>query len=207
MKFHQKNKCYAGEGLILSVLGVCSAPFCVFDWVRTSLVATRYTATLLKQTQRLHTRFQRQLERVGVDVSDARRASPAASGRSEVATGGSAVGCNRGGCSVVLCHGGEVTVAAAHLLQHSGQFVQVSVREVLGLPQVQDHARRAGLGGKVVQIPGKERRGGGGIVKQEMLQAQFIRPSGKTVSCRGVVITETAFKTRFKRRHRSSAPS
>lgn len=56
---------------------------------------------------------------------------------------------------MVLGHGGEVTVAAAHLLQHSGQFVQVSVREVLGLPQVQDHACRTGLGGEVVQVPGK----------------------------------------------------
>lgn len=59
---------------------------------------------------------------------------------------------------MVLGHGGEVAVAAAHLLQHGGQFIQVSVREVLGLPQVQDHTCRTGLGGKVVQIPGGEKR-------------------------------------------------
>lgn len=60
---------------------------------------------------------------------------------------------------MVLGHGGEVAVAAAHLLQHGGQFIEVSVREVLGLPQVQDHACRTGLGGKIVQVPGEVKRG------------------------------------------------
>lgn len=44
---------------------------------------------------------------------------------------------------------------ATHLFQHSGQFVKVSIGEVLGLPQVQDHTCRTGLGGKVVQVPGE----------------------------------------------------
>lgn len=55
----------------------------------------------------------------------------------------------------VLPHGRNEAVVASHLLQHLGQATQVAVREVLRLPQVQDHARGAGFGGKVVQIPGR----------------------------------------------------
>src|SRR4029434_10928465 len=42
---------------------------------------------------------------------------------------------------------------ATHFLQDGGQLVEVPVGEVLRLPQVQDHAGRARLGGKVVQVP------------------------------------------------------
>lgn len=44
-------------------------------------------------------------------------------------------------------------VMASHLLQYLGQAAQVAVRKMLGLPQVQDHSRRAGFGGEVVKIP------------------------------------------------------
>lgn len=46
---------------------------------------------------------------------------------------------------------------ASHLLQHLGQATEVAVWKVLRLPQVQDHTRGTGFGGKVVQIP-KQRR-------------------------------------------------
>lgn len=51
-----------------------------------------------------------------------------------------------------VLHGHNVLVAT-HLLQHSGQAVQVPIREMLRLPQVQDHSCWTGLGGKVVQVP------------------------------------------------------
>ena len=51
--------------------------------------------------------------------------------------------------SVVGCHG-EQAVMASHLLEDLGQAVEVPVGEMLGFPQVQDHPRRTGLGGKVV---------------------------------------------------------
>lgn len=69
------------------------------------------------------------------------------------ATSGGAAG------SVFPSHGGPAAVAAAHLLQHGRQLVQVAVREVLRLPQVQNHTGGTGLGGKVVQVPGGESGG------------------------------------------------
>lgn len=47
---------------------------------------------------------------------------------------------------------------ASHLLQHLGQATQVAVWKVLRLPQVQDHARGTGFGGKVVEISGRARQ-------------------------------------------------
>lgn len=44
---------------------------------------------------------------------------------------------------------------ASHLLQHLGEAAEVTVRKMLGLPQVQDHSRRTRFGGKVVKIPEK----------------------------------------------------
>ena len=41
---------------------------------------------------------------------------------------------------------------ASHLLQYLGQAAEVAIGKMLGLPQVQDHSRRTGFGGKVVQI-------------------------------------------------------
>ena len=51
--------------------------------------------------------------------------------------------------SVVGRHGKQA-VMASHLLEHLGQAVEVAVGKMLGFPQVQDHPRRTGLGGKVV---------------------------------------------------------
>lgn len=53
----------------------------------------------------------------------------------------------------VLASRGHQAVVASHLLQDLRQAAQVAVGEVLGLPQVQDHAGGAGLGGKVVEVP------------------------------------------------------
>lgn len=84
---------------------------------------------------------------------------------------------------MVLRHEGKVTVAAAHLLQHSSQFIQVSVGEVLGLPQVQDHARRTGLGGKVVQVPGKVRRSKKKERKKKRIETEKYRQPGSVRRC------------------------
>lgn len=55
-------------------------------------------------------------------------------------------------------HGGNEAVVASHLLQHLGQTTQVAVWKVLRLPQVQDHARGTGFGGKVVEISERVRQ-------------------------------------------------
>ena len=57
-----------------------------------------------------------------------------------------------GRVSVVCCHEHKVLMAT-HLLQHGSQAAEVPVREVLGLPKVQNHPRRTGFSGKVIQIP------------------------------------------------------
>lgn len=53
----------------------------------------------------------------------------------------------------VFAHGRNEAVVASHFLQHLGQATEVAVWKVLRLPQVQDHTRGTGFGGKVVQIP------------------------------------------------------
>lgn len=60
------------------------------------------------------------------------------------------------GAASVIPHGGNEAVVASHLLQHLGQTTQVAVWKVLRLPQVQDHARGTGFGGKVVEISERE---------------------------------------------------
>lgn len=87
--------------------------------------------------------------------------------------------CSHAASSVFLCHGGEVTVVATHLFQHGGQFVEVSVGEVLHLPEIQDHAGRTGLGGEVVQIPWKWR---GTECKVNVLHQKVLRHETTTIS-------------------------
>lgn len=62
------------------------------------------------------------------------------------------------GTASVFPHGGNEAVVASHLLQHLGQATQVAVWKVLRLPQVQDHARGTGFGGKVVEISERPRQ-------------------------------------------------
>ena len=57
--------------------------------------------------------------------------------------------------SVLGCHGHDVLMAT-HFLKYSSQSVQVTVREVLCLPQVQNPTGRTGLSGKVVKLPERE---------------------------------------------------
>lgn len=63
--------------------------------------------------------------------------------------------------SVFSCCGNKA-VMASHLLQYLGQAAEVAIGKMLGLPQVQDHSRRTGFGGKVVQISEWDRLEKGG---------------------------------------------
>lgn len=57
--------------------------------------------------------------------------------------------------SVFLGHGGDAVVMATHLLQDGGELVEVSVREVLSFPEIQNHSGWTRLSRKVVEIPEK----------------------------------------------------
>lgn len=57
------------------------------------------------------------------------------------------------GQTSVFGRDGNKAVMASHLFQHLRQATEVAIGEMLGLPQVQDHACGTWFGGKVVQIP------------------------------------------------------
>ena len=57
----------------------------------------------------------------------------------------------------VLIHCGNKAVMTSHLLQYLSEATEIAIWEMLGFPQIQDHSRRTGFGGEVVEIPARER--------------------------------------------------
>lgn len=64
-----------------------------------------------------------------------------------------------GGSAVPIGGHGHQHLTLAHLLQGTGQAVEVPVILLESFPEVQDHTRGAGFGGKVVQVPGGGKKG------------------------------------------------
>lgn len=66
-----------------------------------------------------------------------------------------------GSSAVPIGGHGHQHLTLAHLLQGTGQAVEVPVILLESFPEVQDHTRGAGFGGKVVQVPGGGKKGTG----------------------------------------------
>lgn len=65
----------------------------------------------------------------------------------------SPLACGHKHSAVPISSHGHQHLALAHLLQGTGQAVEVPVILLQGFPEVQDHARGTSFGGEVIQVP------------------------------------------------------